>query len=67
MTCTKVFWVCGFLALMARGAQAQKVEVFSLYQCVRSDSGPNLNGRRPRLLPMSLLAGTISKAGSCDE
>lgn len=44
MTCTTFLSFCGFLAPIACGAQAQKVEVFGGYQYLRPDSGPNLNG-----------------------
>ena len=41
MTRTKLLSFCGFLALIACGAQAQKVNVFGGCQCLRLDSGPS--------------------------
>ena len=35
---------CGFLALLGCAVQAQKAEVFSGYQYMRPDGGPNSNG-----------------------
>jgi hypothetical protein len=35
---------CGFLALVGCALQAQKAEVFSGYQYMRPDGGPNSNG-----------------------
>jgi len=54
MTRTKLLSFCGFLALIACGAQAQKVKVFGGCQYLRLDSGPNQDRNSPAVLTRSI-------------